>query len=81
MPLGVHYPFLIMNSEAQDIQQSLDKFVKLVEEMRQSQKDFYRNRSQQNLRKAKSLEKQVDLSIEALNELFADTQQLTLLDY
>lgn len=69
-----------MNTETAKIQE-LENFLKLVEQMRESQKEFYRNRSQQNLRIAKSLEKQVDLSIEALNELFADTQQLTLLDY
>lgn len=45
-----------------------DHFILAVAEMRQAQKDYFRNRWPEDLRKSKELERKVDQMIEAHNE-------------
>ena len=49
-------------------------FFKLVEKMRQNQKDYFKTRSTESLRKSKELEKQVDDEIARVNKIMSDKQ-------
>lgn len=49
-------------------------FFKLVEQMRQNQKDYFKTRSTESLRKSKELEKQVDDEIARVNKIMSDKQ-------
>lgn len=49
-------------------------FFKLVEQMRQNQKDYFKTRSAESLRRSKELEKQVDDEIARVNKIMSDKQ-------
>lgn len=49
-------------------------FFNLVEQMRQNQKDYFKTRSTEALRKSKELEKQVDDEIARVNKIISDKQ-------
>lgn len=49
-------------------------FFNLVTEMRQNQKDYFKTRSTESLRKSKELEKQVDDEIARVNKIMSDKQ-------
>ncbi len=49
-------------------------FFKLVEQMRQNQKDYFKTRSTESLRKSKELEKQVDDEIARVNKIMKEKQ-------
>lgn len=49
-------------------------FFDLVKEMRKNQKDYFKTRSTESLRKSKELEKQVDDEIERVNRIVSDKQ-------
>jgi len=50
------------------------EFFNLVERMRQNQKDYFKTRSTESLRKSKELEKQVDDEIARVNKIMSDKQ-------
>jgi len=51
----------------------MEEFIKLVKDMRTTQKEYFKSRSGASLSKARMLERQVDAKIEAFNnpDLFA----------
>ena len=49
-------------------------FFKLVEQMRQNQKDYFKTRSTESLRRSKELEKQVDDEIARVNKILSEKQ-------
>lgn len=49
-------------------------FFNLVEQMRKNQKDYFKTRSTEYLRKSKELEKQVDNEITRVNKIMSDKQ-------
>lgn len=49
-------------------------FFNLVEQMRQNQKDYFKTRSNESLRKSKELEKLVDDEIARVNKIIRDKQ-------
>lgn len=49
-------------------------FFNLVEQMRQNQKDYFKTRSIESLRKSKELEKQVDDEIARVNKIIRNKQ-------
>lgn len=49
-------------------------FFDLVTEMRQKQKDYFKTRSTESLKKSKELEKQVDDEIARVNRIISDKQ-------
>ena len=49
-------------------------FFNLVEQMRQNQKDYFKTRSTESLRKSKELEKQVDDEIARVNRIMSEKQ-------
>lgn len=49
-------------------------FFNLVEEMRKNQKDYFKTRSPESLRKSKELEKQVDDEIARVVKIMSDKQ-------
>lgn len=51
------------------------QFFKLVRAMRSAQKMYFKNRSHDDLRKSKALEKRVDEEIMRVNKLFEDFQE------
>lgn len=50
------------------------EFFNLVEQMRQNQKDYFKTRSKEALKKSKELEKQVDDEIARVNKIMSDKQ-------
>lgn len=51
-----------------------EDFFNLVTEMRKNQKDYFKTRSIEALRKSKELEKQVDDEIARVNKIISDKQ-------
>lgn len=49
-------------------------FFNIVTEMRKNQKDYFKTRSTEALRKSKELEKQVDDEIARVNKIMSDKQ-------
>lgn len=49
-------------------------FFNLVEQMRQNQKDYFKTRSTESLRKSKELEKKVDDEIARVNKIMSEKQ-------
>ena len=49
-------------------------FFDLVSEMRKNEKDYFKTRSSESLRKSKELEKQVDDEIERVSKILSDKQ-------
>lgn len=49
-------------------------FFNLVTEMRKNQKDYFKTRTTEALRKSKELEKQVDDEIARVNKIISDKQ-------
>ena len=49
-------------------------FFNLVEQMRKNQKDYFKTRSTESLRKSKELEKQVDDEIARVNKIICEKQ-------
>lgn len=61
--MGGHNPFeveLLRNQEDALLKLETDPFVELVQKMRKAQRAYFRDRSQENLKLAKQLEKEVD---------------------
>ena len=50
-------------------------FFNLVEQMRLNQKDYFKTRSTESLRKSKELEKQVDDEIARVNKIMSEKQK------
>lgn len=50
------------------------EFFDLVSEMRKNQKDYFKARASESLRKSKELEKQVDDEIERVIKILSDKQ-------
>lgn len=50
------------------------EFFDLVTEMRQNQKDYFKTRSNESLKRSKELEKQVDDEIARVNKILSEKQ-------
>jgi hypothetical protein len=44
----------------------MDDFLKLIQDMRQAQRDYFRSRTSENLQKSKELERRVDAEVKSL---------------
>lgn len=56
------------------------EFFNLVEQMRQNQKNYFKTRSTESLRKNKELEKQVDDEIARVNKMIMSEKQMNLFE-
>lgn len=56
-----------------------DNFIELVKAMREAQKDYFKNRTQSGLVRAKNLERQVDTQLEKHTKEKQAEEQLSLI--